>query len=186
MNLQHTLIQRLAVYAAVCAIFAAALVVVFSGTWNKAHANPSYFDRSSGTNGPATTTPNFMTAGTATTTETFDTGHGRGGSQALDSAVLQLGIRSSTTVATLYGTTTVSVRIEQSDNGIDWSFATSTLIQTGIEQTGLGALVPAAMTMRTIPLPTPLRFIRAIIGVAAGSSNNAGVWAQFVGKRENN
>ncbi len=187
MKFQNTLIERLAGYAAVVAIVVAFSFYLFATTATKAHANPSYFDRSAGTFSSPTTGLNFMTPGLATTTETFDTAHGRTGSLAMDSAVLQLAIKSSTTVTTQFGTTTLSLRIEQSDNCTDWSLATSSTLQTTqTEQVGTLAVASTTYTMRTITVATPLRCVRALVGVQPGSSNNAGVWAQFVGKRENN
>lgn len=185
MKFQNTLIERLAGYAAVFAILAAIVIVSFSQP-GKARANPSFFDRSTGT-AAATTSPQYMTAGLATTTESWDTGHSIKSTKAMNSAVLQLAIKSSTTVATLFGTTTLAVRIEVSDNGIDWSLSTSSTLQTtSTEQMGNVFIAPSSVTMRTIPVSTPLRFIRALVGVNPGSSNNAGVWMQFVGQSENN
>ncbi len=197
MKINTTLIERLAGYAAVVAIVACFIVLSFIGYAQKAHANPSFFDRSNGTNyllttgttNPATTSPQYMTPGVATTTESWDTGHNIKSTKAMNSAVLQLAIKASTTAPTFFGTTTIAIRIEQSDNGIDWTFATSSLYATNnCEQIG-GASACTASTsvaMRTIPVPVPLRFIRAIVGVNPGSANNAAVWMQFVGQSENN
>jgi hypothetical protein len=165
------------------AILVAAAILFTHPTFG--HANPSYFVRSNAVPGTATTSLKYMTVGTATTTITNDVL--ASSLQAINVAVLQLAIKSSTTAPTLFGTTTLSIRIEQSDNNLDWTLSTSSTLQTtATEQVGDLALASTTVTMRTISIPTTLRYVRAFVGVQPGSSNNAAVWGQFVGQRENN
>ena len=122
--------------AAVFAIAALVLFAVLSVYPIKANANPSAYLRSEAVGnatGAATTSPKYMTAGTATTTIEFNSQ--KGNLFAMPSATLILGIRSSTTVTALFGTTTLSLRVEIADTvagvcGPDWSLATSSTIQT--------------------------------------------------------
>ncbi len=199
-----TLIKRLAGPFAVAAVFAVSLFFAFSHAM-PANANPSYFVRSQ-PSGSATTSLNFMTVGNATSTLSWDTGSNTtcfqvgsttpsctaqtGTTQAMDSAVLQLFIRASTTPINTnsFGTTTLNVRIEQSDNGTDWSLSTSSILSTSLtEQMGSNFIASTSATVRTITVSSPLlRYQRALVGVNPGSPNNAAVWMQFVGKRENN
>lgn len=185
------------------AVVLAAVVASLFGFTIPAHANPSYFARSPGTSS-ATTSPRFMTAGTATTTETFNTSVGT--SQAMNSAVLYLFLVGSTSVQTSYATTTYNVALEYSDNGIDWGGdtyidggATATTSQVlsftnpntrnvvlgGISTLGGTVLATTTGTVRLMNVPTPTKYVRAVISIPAGSTNGA-VWAQFIGKRENN
>lgn len=160
-------------------VFAVALFITGTGI---ANANPFYFSLSAGTSA-ATTTLNYMTPGTATTTEMWKTTDQS--NQALNSAVLLLAIKSSSTVPTLFGTTTLSIRIEESMNGIDWAVATTSTLQTGVEQVGSISIASTSVAMRKITsIPTSMVYLRAIVGVQPGSSNNAGVTMQFVGQRE--
>jgi hypothetical protein len=168
--------------------FALAIVgIIAFGFAPLVHANPESFFRSSpvgATTGAASTSPNYMTAGNATTTISFDSGSGN--TFALNTAIFNLGIKSSTTVNTLFGTTTLSFRIEESDNNIDWAVATSSTITTGTcEQVGSNCTASTSMAYRQIEITRPLRYMRAVVGVNPGSSNNAGVWGQWVGRKEN-
>lgn len=149
------------------------------------HANPSYFVRSTGTGATIDSLTYIATAGTATTTETWNTI--QNGGRAMNSAVLMLAIKSSTTVSTLFGTTTISIRIEQSDDNSNWVLATSSTIQTTTtEQIGGSFVSTTSPTLRTISVDTSLPYVRALIGLNPGTSNRAGIWARFVGKQETN
>ena len=164
----------------------AAILFALSFRPSIGHANPFYFSLSTGTSA-ATTTLNYMTVGTATTTETWKTIDAS--NQALNSAVLLMAIKASTTCPNGcigFGTTTLSVRIEESMNGIDWAVATTSTLSTNIiEQVASGVVGSTSVVMRKITgIPTALQYIRAIVGVQPGSPNNAGIWMQFVGQRE--
>lgn len=162
-----------------------------------ARANPSFFTRANSAicgNYTATTSPSFMTAGTATTTYTFDTGCGTANST--DSAVFAMQLTGSSTATVL---TTV---FEYSQDGVDWysdtlsqgatttpgqalttartytlTFASSTV--GGAGGTGNGRVY------RTVTVPTPTRYVRAIQSLAPASTNGA-VWGEFIAKRQGN
>ncbi len=165
-------------------ILFAAVTILFAVSTIKAHANPSFIAVSTGTSA-SPTLPQYMTVGLATTTETWNTQSQS--TNALDSVVLLLGVRSSTTPSSAqFGTTTLSVRIEQSQDGTNWSLATSSTLQTGTcEQRGSSCVASTSVAMFTLTgIPTSMQYLRAIVGVQPGSSNNGAAWMQFIGKRE--
>lgn len=174
------------------AIFAVICLVLSSWTFVK--ANPSYFTRANGIlcgSLTATTSPTFMTAGTATTTVTFDSGCATSNSQ--DSSVLSMQLTASST------NTKLAVNFEYSQDNIDWyqsnlsAQATTTPVQDistaqsylwsfASTTPGLGA--PAGTRqMKTIVVPTPTRYVRAVFTIPSGSTNGA-IWAEFDAKRQ--
>lgn len=162
-----------------------------------ARANPSFFTRANSAvcgSYTATTSVSYMTAGNATTTYTFDTGCGTAGSA--DSAVFATQLTGSSTA------TVLNTIFEYSQDGVDWysdtlsqgatttpgqalntarsytlTFASSTV--GGIGGTGNGRVY------RTITVPTPTRYVRAIQSLAPASTNGA-IWSEFVSKRQAN
>lgn len=162
-----------------------------------ARANPSFFTRANGLacgSLTATTSVSYMTAGTATTTYTFDTGCATAGSA--DSAVF---------VAQLTGSSTATIlttSFEYSQDGVDWY---SDSLSQGATTTSAQALTPArtytlafasttvgglggvgnGRVYRAITVPTPTRYVRAIQSLTPASTNGA-VWGEFVSKRQAN
>lgn len=171
---------------------------------HKVHANPNFFVTMSAGNpsstATATSTLKFLTAGTGTTTLTFDAQTGT--TQALDSAVLFLQFTGSSTPFTQQATTTYNIALERSHDGIDYyqdtefgNIATTTfsydISTSGLYKINLinatstlnGLVSTSTPVTRVIDVLTPTRFVRAVITIPQGSSNGA-VWAQFVGKRQ--
>lgn len=170
-------------------------VVIAAALWMTmpVKANPEFFLQSAGT-ATATTSPQFMTAGTATTTEQFDAQTGT--TQAMKQAALMVQFTASSTASVL------SCQIERSMDAIDWyqdnyignaTSTASTIPVAGIRQiswtfasTSQGGGVIAATNNRGLKMfyvDTPTRYTRAVCGVtgAAGA-----VWMKFIGKREQN
>lgn len=180
----------------------AALIVMLSA--QVANANPSYFQRqNNGITDTATTSVNYMTPGTATSTYYFDAGQGTAGS--VDSAVLLTQLTASTTSSTI----NIAYEYAQGGNGdciatptiCDWyqndllsATSTSLNLTSQISATwtfasttqGQAGIIPAANSNRQLKsfvVLTPTRYIRAIVSVPVGSTN-AGVWAEFVAKKQ--
>lgn len=167
-----------------------------------AHADPSYFGAS---NSNATTTVTYMTAGTATTTEVYDTGLTN--PSAVDSsAFLFTFIGSSTaSIANItfeYAHDTVG-NCKVTPTACEWysddylSVAGTTTPSLVIPLTNIRTyILPFASTTvgglagngngrntRILNVPTPTRYVRAVITLPAGSLNGA-VYAQFLGKKQ--
>ena len=142
----------------------------------------------------ATSTITYMTPGTATTTLTYDSFHS--GQSATNGIALLLQVTASTSQ------TQFNINEEYSQDGIDWyqgnatvagayGYATTSLPvnigqvaqyqwQYSTSTPGLGANGAFQNTdNRIINLPTPTRFIRAIITLKIGGANG-GVWAQLI------
>lgn len=184
--------KRIHYFILAIAIFAS------SGFYFTARANPSFFVRSQ--SATATSTVSYMTPGTATTTiPSFDLGVS--GAQGADSAVLALQFTGSTTPNnSAVATTTYNVAIEYSQDNVDWysdsysQFGTTTVAQNITTQTSRsislgtqtikGSLIASTTpTKVVINVPSPMRYVRAIISVAIGSTNGS-VWGEFVAKRQ--
>ena len=165
---------------------------------NVVKANPIFFSTPIST-ATATTSPTWITAGTATTTLTYDSflPNGSATTGAYQAALLYQLVATSTLPA-------MNINFEFSDDGIDWyqnggtatfTFATSSkpydLSQVlqfrhnfASSTAGLGAITPtSATTTRIVVFPTPLRFSRAIFTVPTGSGQVA-VWARIVPIKE--
>jgi hypothetical protein len=173
------------------------LAIVSSFGVAKINANPSYFALSSSTS-TATTTPAYMTPGTATSTLSFDSQVGI--AQSVDSAILAIQFTGSSTESTLF------TQLEYSQNGIDWfldrQYANGTSSQVfnlnqqniysfkvGTTTTGglPGAPSIATTTTAVINVRTPMRYVRAVFTLPQVTERfNGAVWAQFIGKREAN
>lgn len=169
----------------------AVMIVIFAVaflSYSVAVANPSEFC-SKNTSG-ATSSPAYMTAGTATTTLTLDNCSDE--RTAIDTASLLIHFSSSTTPPTL------KWRYQFSQDNIDWyeedvalnSNATTTeAVRTFHEYSWLyasttplaGGTSEDALKLVTVPVPT--RYVRAVFYLPAGSSP-ADVWADFIVKRE--
>lgn len=161
-------------------------------------ANPLFFNAPYVSTAIATTTPSYMTAGTATTTLTYDTYASVGNITATLKGALLVQLVGSSTA------TVLNVNTEYSQDGIDWyqdaglfnvGYATSSkpvdigqvnqfTFAFASSTAGLGA-VPAlnATTSRAIPVSTPTRFVRFVFTLPVGSKSGA-VWAQFVPQKE--
>ena len=188
-------------YFSIGATIAAALTIVvgavlFGFIPSSAFANPLSFSRTQ--TATATTSPVYMTAGTATTTLTHDFGTGNNFSGDSASLLVQLAGSSTATV--------LNIDVEYSQDGADW-YATSIgwNADVGVSTTSpaLGPLqqiafqfasstinrsvvtnANSATSTRIVKIPTPTRFVRAILTLATGSTRGA-VWAEFIGKKQN-
>lgn len=186
---------------AVALAIAAALILSFSLSTHRADANQSYFTISQ-LNSSATTTQVYITAGTATTTLNAANGDG---STALESAIVNFQITSSTTPPSL------SIRPEVSRDGIDWYpmpqalnlNATTTLMTAGsmdYKWTGMasstdmaGSGTPEATSTvsnlhgaryhGSLILSTPEPYVRVKFYVPAGAPAIS-LWASIIGKKE--
>lgn len=169
---------------AVAAILIASvvLIIAFFAMALKAHANPSDLNLSNTT---ATTTVSYLTAAGASTTETYDTYQGGvGDPNASESAVLFTQYAASSSSAIL------AIRIQYSQNGIDWyddNLTASTLGTTtqpynvGVANSFTWAAVNTATSSKAITIPTPTRFVRASYSVTGA---NAAVYKVIIAKKE--
>lgn len=194
-------------YIGIGFITTAIFIAVF-GMFYTVKANPSYFIRQ---NGPAnaisaTSSVSYMTPGLATTTYYLDSGVGTAGSADRATLLVQF-IGSSSPLSIL----NISYEYSQGGQGVDCTVATSTCdwyqdntvpiasttqsignIQTKTwtfasttqgQQFGVGT--NGNRTLKAMDVPTPTRYVRAILSVPTGSLNGA-VWAEFVAKRQAN
>lgn len=176
-------------------------VMLFWG--DLAKAGPAYFLSSDGT-ASATTSPVFMTAGLSTTTEVFDAGKSL--TTAADSAALLIQFTGSSTASSIV----VSLEYTQGGNGLDckalptscdWYAdrvlvtatttaptmnlnTPSTYLLTFASSTVGGVAGIATRTTRIFSVATPVRYVRAVVSMPAGSLNGA-VWQQFISKKTN-
>lgn len=171
-------------------------------------ANPSFFVRqNNGTTTTASTTVTYMTAGTATTTKYFDAGVA--GAQAVDNAVFLTQLTGSSTGAVLnvafeYAMPTSGADCIATPTACDWYadalFANTNASSTqkySINNANAFALTFASTTqggaagrgdgriLRAVTVPTPTRYVRAVMTLPSGSTNGA-VWGEFTGKRQAN
>jgi len=175
------------------------------GFYYTASANPLGFFRTSSVDGVATTSPAYMTPGTATTTKYFDTGSSN--NFATDNAVFALQFTGSSTdssvsVAFEYAAGVDGSNCKTTPTACDW-YKDGTLDIAGFSTTSQASnvTVPNSFTMsfasttqggavgsstralRLITAPTYTRYIRAVITMPAGSLNGA-VWGEFIGKKQ--
>lgn len=170
---------------------------------DKATANPSYFPVSSncvlGGSGTPTTSPTYITAGTATSTlncDAYTLASNNINPLAMDSAVLLMNFTGSSTASI------VNINFEYSNDNIDWyqdgfsaSATTSSVVSIGTTRSlswtfasstaGLGNTLGNSTTTKAVPVPVPTRYVRAIFTMPAGSAAGA-VWAQIIPKKEVN
>lgn len=188
-----------------------ALVLVASIGAQRASAQPSQFSSGAVTSVLGTTSPQYMTPGTATTTLVYDsyqscgTNQNNGGNTwATNSATLLLDVNASSTG------TRFNVNFEYSQDCVNWyqdaftnvnGYATSSTFITAIvpqyqylfassTSGGLGSTTANFgisglynRDTRALTFQTPTRAIRAIITVPIGASNGS-VWAQIIPKKE--
>lgn len=169
-----------------------------------AGANPMYFITSNGT-ATATSSPVYMTPGTATTTEYFDAGIGT--SQALNKAKLLVQFAGTSTASRLkidleYSHGVAGVNCTSDPTACDWysnnmsgqdaavSTTTEAMVFNGasfsfnFSSTSPGGAGGNATTNKRIfSVDTPVRYVRAVASMPIGSFNGA-VWMRFVGERE--
>lgn len=158
-----------------------------------AKANPSFFLQNQTV---ATTSPTFITAGVATSTSSFDLG--ASGAQGADSAVLLSCMTASST------NTQVAVAYEFSTDNQTWfannlasstslnlytnGYATNQNFLWNFASTSIGGGGQKGLTYdcRSFPMPTPTRYIRAILSMPTGNANSPGVaiWSNIVAKRQ--
>lgn len=184
----------ISVFTAVALAGLIAVGFVLSLLSSNAHAGPSYFLYKQ--TAAATSTLAFMSAGTATSTLTFDMGAGV--KKGVDSVILLEQFNGSSTAAIL------NTDIQYSDDGINW-FAESQGWNVDFSGTAattspaLGNLMQYTFTFasssinrqatdnafasanRILNLVAPTRYIRAVFTMPSGSTNGA-VWAEFISK----
>jgi hypothetical protein len=175
-------------------IVAIALGIIFSP---KAEANSSFFLPVCST-ATLTSSPNYLTAGTATTTLSCDS-YQNGIPRATDSISLLIQQAASSTSSVL------NINIQYSQDNVDWYETTgmaSPIISTTTNPINLSTVgqfqlkfasstidlsavtsVNSATTTRFMSVNTPLRYVRAIFSAPASSAGQA-IWAQFIPKRE--
>jgi hypothetical protein len=189
----------LGITAIIAVTFALAFAVIYAVP---AHANPPTIQRD--ISASATTTLSYMAAGTATTTNVFDTQ--LGSATGMDTAVFMLQFTGSSTASIL------NVAFEYSpNNGIDcvtnetacdWYsdtlyqnfYATSSqpIIASSLNSyritfasTTVGGVGGTSYrTNRVLAVPTPTRYIRAVMTIPIGALSGA-VWTEFDGKKQN-
>jgi hypothetical protein len=152
-----------------------------------AHANPSSYKRAQ--SAAATTTLSYLSPGVASTTLATLDAIGGNNFAIGGTASLLLQLTGSTTVSTLYATTTYAVAFEYSQDGVDWyadelrtsSAATTTVLrQRNIAGVAIATTTP---TKLIISVPTPTRYVRPVITIPADSTNGA-VWGEWVAQKE--
>lgn len=161
-----------------------------------AHANQSSFCIGNSTSG-ATTSPTFMTPGTATTTLSLTNTISRctDRSTALTESYLLIQFTASSTNSQL------NINLEYSMDGIDWyqnslsdQATTSPQRSIAVAQTYAwkfasstpGLPAGSASTnrdARIIKVESPTQWVRAVFALNPGGANGA-VWAIFIGKQE--
>lgn len=174
--------------ATACALAIVAILAYAVLSIPQAHANPSSFLRKQ----PATasTSPTYMTPGTATTTFAFDTAQGN--NFAPDSAVFLA-------QQTASSTGNLAFFIEYSQDGADWyqsnvgTQGTTTAVQNittpfsylwTFASTTPGGGAPAGNRQnKAIEVKTPTRFVRIVFYIPAGTTNSA-IWGEWVAKKE--
>jgi hypothetical protein len=179
----------------VIAIFALALLSAVGVTL--VHANPSFF-YAGAVSASATSTVAYMTPGTGTTTIQYDTYTATGNTQATDRAALALQFTASSTNSTLL------INLEYSEDGIDWyqdaittitATTTRPVLLAPVNQfkwtfasstAGIGAVASTTnRDTRIITIPTPTRYVRALMSLQLGGTNGA-VWGKVIPVKERN
>lgn len=177
------------------------MVVILLVQSKKADANPSFFlqDKSAA----ASSTISYMTAGTGTTTNAFDT-QGDGGFPT-DSAVLGIILHATSTGTVLnwkyeYADSTANVDCSVTPLSCDWFqerlssaviASTTVMLQsapvyswtfaTSSNAGGVSGITGTSTLM--IDVPTPTRYVRVVFFLPVGSQNGA-VWSEWIGKKQ--
>ncbi len=161
-------------------------------------ANPLFFPATVQT-ASATGTPAYMTAGTGTSTLTWDSYVAAGNYTGTLKGTLLIQLAASSTA------TVLRANVEYSQDGVDWyqtnalfantySTTSTPIIDIGqVNQysfafasstAGLGSVgTTTATSTRALPISVPTRFARFVFTLATGSTPGA-VWAQFVPIKE--
>lgn len=172
--------------------FAFALAIFLAGA-SVASANPSYVGPTVQT-ASATTSPAYMTPGTATSTLTFDSYNPTTNVFVADRLALLMQFTGSSTSAVL------GINFEYSQDGIDWyknAIVTSETISTTSPSLSLNTPTSATWTFSGTPLngdagtvatstrivsvPLYTRFVRSVFTLTGASG---AVWGQFVPIKE--
>lgn len=188
MSKQWMFIVTFAVAAAI------ALLVV-----QTAYANPSFFANTTTTNNAASTSPKYMTPGTATSTLTHNAlsqTFSGGNTWKTDFVTLLVQLNASST------NTSLNIAVEYSYDGIDWyrnflvggdQYGTSTTPYHLIDpfshtmkfasSTVLGGVASSTLDRITaaITIPTPTQYTRLVFSLTGA---NGSVWAQIVPIKE--
>lgn len=188
--MKHINLKKVLGWGSVCLILSCILVTGI------AKANTLLFPYTTST-ATATTTPSFMTPGTATTTLVLDSYTAPGG-YANDAATLFIQLSSSSTP------TALNTNLEYSQDGVDWfedggtmaaNYATTTKpfdisqvnqfrLNYASSTAGLGPVsATRATTTRALLVKTPTRFVRAIFTIPIGFGNGS-VWASWIPNRQ--
>ena len=168
------------------------------------HANPSYFSPTAQT-ATATTTPTYMTPGTATSTLVFDS-FGNGSTYSVNSTELFVQFSGSSTTSQLNTTLEYANSYSGTDCSLiptscDWyqdtfsnvtAYSTST---TGISlntipsytwtlaSSTVNGVLTSGPTKKAVAVKIPTRYVRAVFTCGIGGTNCA-VWAQFNPSKE--
>jgi len=155
-------------------------------------ANPAFFPVGAAS-AAATSSPVYMTPGTATTTVT-QAAYANGNNTGLNSASLLLQFTGSSTASS------INVAFEYSEDNVDWyrdsllgnisttsnnaSLAVPNNYLLPFASTTVGGVIgTASRTTRIITVETPAQYVRAVITMPVGSQNGA-VWAKFLPVKE--
>lgn len=155
----------------------------------------------------ATTTLSYMTPGTGTTTPVYDTyANGSASTYATDKAALEVQFTASSTSSTLqwfyeYAQGNATANCVSAPNSCDWyaddTFSTTNatttpnvsitqpnqVVWTFASTTPGGGAPTGNRANKVVNVPTPMRYIRAVMFLPIGSTNGA-VWAAFVGQKQ--
>lgn len=200
-----TMKSKLGIGLILAAIFATALLLYAT----VAHANPLQYTNTTQT-AAATSSPVYMTPGTATTTLVADSFQSTtGNNYANNKIALLLQFIASSTASQLnmnleYSNGYPGVDCVATPNACDWyednatneyGFGTTTpnfllaiipQYQWKFASSTVGQLAPAAnnnRATRLLSINTPARYVRAVFTCAVGGAG-CGVWAQFVPSKE--
>lgn len=169
---------------------AVAIVGVLVASTLTVYANPSQITETPSAS--ATTTVTYMSAGTATTTLVLDAQVD--GGAAVDSAAFEVQFIGSSTASNL----NVSFEYAQSNtldcktnqglcnwyiDSLTGSTTRAGLFAYASSTPGGGLIASSSPTTRIFTVPTPTRFVRAVITQPAGSLPGS-VWTSWVSKRE--
>lgn len=170
-----------------------------------AKANPSFFSRqNNGTTGTtASTSVTYMTPGLATTTYYMDTENNSVDSAIFDAQQTGSSTASVSTIAFEYAMPAAGFDCDTTPTACDWypdaimwpSYATTTgqqnintpnSVSLKFASTTQGGIVGNSVrTNRAIYVPTPTRYVRAVVTIPPGGTNSA-FWGEFVAKRQAN
>lgn len=172
----------------ISSLFVVLVAAVILVSTQAVKANPSYFIFS---NTNATTSVSYLTPGTGTTTEVFDTLQS-GYAPSMD-AILTYQFTASSTGAVL------KFRLEYSQNGYDWftslnaltTSATTTVLSGSAAEyqvsiattTDFGGSGTDSRIYQSLQVEVPTRYIRAKFYLAGAV--NGSLWSQFIGQKQN-